>query len=83
MPALVALISFRLEHHFFMANRANYSGTGTHIPALKTMVKPAVLIDIQEDIPAAAGTTFGFPFGHLLLHFQTRPTYQTNRADNQ
>jgi len=66
VAALVAFVPFRLEDHLLVADGANNAGARAHITALKTMVEPAMLVDIQENIAAAAGTTLGFPFRHCI-----------------
>lgn len=78
MTALVAFIPFRLEDHLLVADGADDAGARTHITALKAVVEPAVLVDIQENIAAAAGTTLGFPFRHCFTPFSSPP----RRADN-
>ena len=66
MAALVAFVLFGLEDHLLMADGADDAGARSHITALQAVVEPAMLVDIQENIAAAAGTTLGFPFRHCI-----------------
>jgi hypothetical protein len=65
MPALIAFVRFGFKNHFFVAFGTDHAGPSAHITALKAVVEPAVLIDIEEYVTPAAGATFGFPFRHL------------------
>lgn len=66
VAALVAFVLFRLEDHLILADRTDDAGARTHITALQAVVEPAMFVDIQKDIAAAAGTTFSFPFRHFI-----------------
>jgi hypothetical protein len=62
---VIALIAFDFVSHIVTAGRADYSGAAAHVPALQTVVKPTLLVNIQKDIAAALGASVCFPFRHI------------------
>ena len=80
MAAVITLVVFRIEHHFVMADRADYAGTRAHVPALQAVVEPTVFVDIKKYIAAAFRAAFCFPLRHLLLHFN--PGGNGRQGDN-
>lgn len=84
MAALIAFIPFGLEYHLFVTHRANDSGACPHITALQAVVEPAVFVNIQKNVAAAAGTAFGFPFRHINHSmFEPGKYVQDSRAYNR
>jgi hypothetical protein len=73
VAALVALVPIGFKYHFFVADGARLARAGAHVAALQTVVYPAMLVDIQENIAAAAGTTLSFPFRHVITPFSNPP----------
>ncbi len=62
---MITFVPFELVSHTLTAGRANYAGAVAHIAALKAVIKPAMLINIHEDIAPAFGAAFSFPFDHI------------------